>query len=77
MKTKAFTITVRRLCTGCDFHIRLFALDADAACKAAKDRARFAEGIRKMDLQNLEAQGLAVFRIVSCDVSPDQSRPLN
>lgn len=76
MKTKAFNIVVRRIATGCDFHIRLFAVEQEAACRAAKDRARLAEGIRKMDLHNLEVtQGIAVFRVVSCDVSADQSRP--
>lgn len=75
-KTVAHDVTVRRLCTGTDYSMRLFAVDADAACKAAKDRARFACGIRKMDLHNLESQGVAVFRVVSCEVSADQSRPV-
>ena len=76
MSNQAYQITIRRIATGCDFHLRLFAKDQDAACKAAKDRARFAEGMRKMDLYNLEVtQGIAVFRVVSCEVSADQSRP--
>jgi hypothetical protein len=72
----AYDVIIRRRSTGCDFRIRLFAKDAETAELRAKDRARFAFGIRKMDLANLEKQGIAVFRVISCDVSDDQSRPL-
>lgn len=74
-KRQAYNVTVRQLATGCDFSLRLFCVDVDAACKAAKDRARFFIGMRTRKLLELEAQGIAVFRIVSCEVSADQSRP--
>ena len=77
MANKAYQITIRRLSNGCDFSMRLFAKDQETACVAARDRARFSCGMRKMDLHNLEiVQGIAVFRVVSCEVSPDQSRPI-
>lgn len=76
-KREAFDVVVRRIATGADFSMRLFCLDADDACAAAKDRARFAIGMRKMDLYALEQEGTAVFRVVSCTVSADQSRPIS
>ncbi|WP_448212169.1 hypothetical protein [Bradyrhizobium sp. WCU1] len=66
---------MRRIATGADFHIRLFARDAETAEARAKDRARFAIGMRLAALKETEARGVAVFRIVSCAVSADQSRP--
>ena len=72
----AYDVTVRRIATGCDYHIRLFAKDADTACNRAKDRARFAERISLDKLRELDGKGIAVFRIVSCAVSADQSRPV-
>lgn len=75
-KTTRFNVTVRRIATGCDFHITLFAKDEATACDRAKDRARFAERIPLSKLATLEANGIAVFRVVSCAVSADQSRPI-
>ncbi|MBB4398725.1 hypothetical protein [Bradyrhizobium sp. ERR14] len=76
IKTTRFNVTVRRIATGCDFHISLFARDEATACERAKDRARFAERISRAKLATLEANGIAVFRVVSSGISPDQSRPI-
>jgi hypothetical protein len=77
MATQAFDVIIRRIATGCDFRIRLFAKDWETAAERATDRARFSEGMRKMDYHNLRQQGHAVFRVVSCEVSDDQTRPLS
>ena len=75
MATIAYDVLVRRIATGSDFRIRLFSKDAATACDRAMDRARFAYGIRKMDYHRLTTQeGIAVFRIVSVEVSPNQHR---
>lgn len=76
MKTTAYQITVRRIATGCDFHIRLFAKDEQTAIERATDRARFAERISPAKAKELSAAGIAIFRLVSCEVSADQSRPV-
>lgn len=76
-RTTCYEVIVRRLCTGCDYHIRLFAKDAEAAESRAKDRARFAANIRLSKMQELNAKGIAVFRIVSCEISANQSRPIS
>jgi hypothetical protein len=76
MSTQAYNIIVRRLATGCDYSIRLFARDAEFAEMRAKDRARFACGIRADKMRELNAKGIAVFRVVSCELSADQRRPL-
>jgi len=76
MKTQAYQITIRRIATGCDYHIRLFSKDAGTACERAMDRARFMERISIAKVRELSAQGIAVFRVVSCEVSADQSRPI-
>lgn len=75
MATQAFNITVRRIATGCDFHIRLFSKDIATAEVRAIDRARFAERIPPKHFRALQAKGIAIFRIVSSEVSADQSRP--
>ncbi|MGZ6199171.1 MAG: hypothetical protein ACXWNL_16165 [Vulcanimicrobiaceae bacterium] len=72
----AYDVRVRRLCTGGDFILRLFAKDESAACERAKESARFAIGMRRTELQRLEASGIAVFRIVASAVSANQSRPV-
>ncbi|SEB98563.1 hypothetical protein [Bradyrhizobium erythrophlei] len=74
-KTLAYQVTVRRIATGCDYHIRLFSHSADHACDRAKDRARFAERISLAKYRELNAKGIACFRVISCEVSADQSRP--
>lgn len=76
MPTTAYDVRVRRLATGADFTMRLFAKDAATAEERAKDRARFASHIGLAKYRDLLASGIAVFRIVSCEVSPDQSRPV-
>lgn len=77
MTTTAFEVCVRRIATGSDFTIRLFAVDATVACDRAKVRAKYAFGIRR-NIAELEAStGCAVFRIVSCRISQDQSRPVS
>jgi hypothetical protein len=75
MKTTAFNVTVRRIATGCDYHLRLFAINGDVAETRAKDHARRDCGISLVKLGELHAKGIGVFRVVSCEVSPDQSRP--
>ena len=76
MPTIAYQVRVRRIATGADFVMRLFAKDESTACDRAKDNARFAIGMRRADYQRIEASGIAVFRIVESAVSPDQSRPV-
>jgi len=76
MKTTAYQITIRRIATGCDFHIRLFAKDEATAIERATDRARFAEKISPAKARELSAKGIAIFRMVSCQISADQSRPV-
>jgi hypothetical protein len=55
----------------------LFAKDWETAANRATDRARFGFGIRLDKYRDLQAKGIAVFRVVSCEVSEDQSRPLS
>ncbi|WP_316228705.1 hypothetical protein [Bradyrhizobium sp. SZCCHNR1045] len=76
MPSTRFNLTVRRLSTGTDFHISLFAADAEKACERATDRARFACKLTRAKIAELHGKGIAVFRVVSCEVSPDQSRPI-
>ncbi|MFI4971104.1 MAG: hypothetical protein ACHP7H_00375 [Hyphomicrobiales bacterium] len=76
MQTQAYNVIVRRLSTGCDYSIRLFARDAGFAKMRATDRAWFACGIRATKMRELNAKGIAVFRVVSCELSADQRRPL-
>ena len=75
-KTTAFDVTVRRLANGSDYTMRLFARDEVEAGNRALERVRFNIGMRRAKLAELNAKGIAVFRIVSCEVSPDQSRPV-
>lgn len=75
-KTQAYSVVVRRIATGCDWHIRLFSADAEKACERAKEHARFDCKITRKQLEDLSGKGIAVFRIVSCEVSADQSRPV-
>ncbi|WP_316169398.1 hypothetical protein [Bradyrhizobium sp. SZCCHNRI1058] len=76
MPSTRFNVTVRRLSTGTDWHITLFAADAEKACERATDRARLACKLTRAKIAELHGKGLAVFRVVSCEVSPDQSRPI-
>ncbi|WP_316227729.1 hypothetical protein [Bradyrhizobium sp. SZCCHNR3015] len=76
MPSTRFNITVRRLSTGTDFHISLFAADAQKARERATDRARFACKLTRDKIAELHGKGIAVFRVVSCEVSPDQFRPI-
>ncbi len=77
MATKAFDVIIRRIATGCDFRIRLFAKDWETAAERATERARFAERMPFGYVREMSAKGIAVFRVVSCEVSEDQSRPLS
>ncbi len=61
MATRAFDVIIRRLATSCDFRIRLSAKDWDTLANRATE---------------LHARGIAVFRVVSCEVSDDQTPPL-
>jgi hypothetical protein len=72
----AFEVTVRRIANGCDFHTRLFAMDTEIACRRAMERARMAEKLTRAKVAELNHKGIAVFRIVSCEMSGDQSRPV-
>lgn len=76
MATIRFKVTVRRICTGCDFHMTLFAKNADQAMERAKDRARVSEQIAMSKYLDLLKAGIAVFRVVSCEVDPNQTRPI-
>ncbi|WP_315743123.1 hypothetical protein [Bradyrhizobium sp. SZCCHNR1075] len=75
MRTTRFTVVVRRIATGSDYHVSLFAPDAMKAGERATERARFAAGISREKARELHEKGIAIFRVVSCEVSPDQSRP--
>ena len=75
MRTTRFNVVVRRIATGCDYHVSLFALDAEKACERATERARFACGLSRDKMRELHGKGIAVFRVVSCEISPNQSRP--
>ncbi|MGJ4995717.1 hypothetical protein ACQR0Z_14925 [Bradyrhizobium sp. HKCCYLS3077] len=76
MPSTRFNVTVRRLSTGTDWHITLFAADAEKACERATDRARLACKLTRAKIAELHGKGIAVLRVVSCEVSPDQSRPI-
>jgi hypothetical protein len=76
-RNSAYDITVRRLATGCDYTMRLFAFDAHEAGNRAMDRARFSDGMRRSKYIELNAKGIAVYRVVSCEVSADQARPIS
>ncbi len=76
MATKAFDVIIRRLATGCDFRMHVFAEDWETAARRATDRARFVSGVRLDIYRDLHAKGIAVFRVVSCEVSDDQTPPL-
>ncbi|WP_315741036.1 hypothetical protein [Bradyrhizobium sp. SZCCHNR1093] len=76
MPSTRFNVTVRRLSTGTDFHVSLFANDAEKACERATERARLACKLTREKIAELHGKGIAVFRVVSCEVSPDQSRPI-
>ncbi len=77
MDIKAFDVIIRRLATGCDFRFHLFAQDWEAAAKLATYHARCVSGIHLDKYCDLRAKGIDVFRVVSCEVSEDQSRPLD
>ena len=72
----AFEVRVRRVAHGGDFTFRLFAIDAEVAQSRAMERARMAEKITRAKMAELNHKGIRVFRIVSCRLSGDQSRPV-
>ena len=73
--TKAYDVTIRRLANGCDFHFRLFAVDKVIAADRAMNRARLQCSISLAKYREMNANGITVFRTVSCQLSADQSRP--
>ena len=69
----AYEIIVRRVATGCDYHLRLFAKDSETACDRAINKARLCERMTLEKFNDLRRrQGLAVFRIVSCEIAANQ-----
>lgn len=70
----AYEVKVRQLATGSDFTIRIFAASQEDAEQRAKERARQAYKISPEKYRELGSKGIAVFRIVSSRVAPDQSR---
>ena len=75
--TTRFKVTIRKLSTGCDYHMTLFAKDQDKAMERCFDLARMSDRITKAKLAELNAKGIAVYRVVSCEVDPDQTRPID
>jgi hypothetical protein len=73
MAHRAYDVLVRRIATGCDYRLRLFTRDETIACERAVNRARQWERIPFAKMEELSKKGIAVFRIVSCTVSLDQS----
>lgn len=72
---QAYKIKVRRLATGADYNIRIFAASQEAAEARAKVRAAAMERIPEQKLREMESRGNGVFRIVTSMLDPDQSRP--
>lgn len=72
---RAYQVSIRRIATGADFHIRLFAQNPETAIQRATNRARVACEIPILKFRELDAKGVAVFRVVSCEISSDQSKP--
>lgn len=75
-KRQAYDVTIRRLATGADYSVRLFCVDAAAAEEAAIGRFLRATGMTASRLGELNAKGIAMFRVISCELSADQSRPV-
>lgn len=71
-KNLAYDVQVRRMTTGADLHIRLFASSQEKAEERAKDRARQMERIPLDKYREYLRAGHAVFRIVSSKVSENQ-----
>jgi hypothetical protein len=65
----AYDVTIRRLATGADFSIRLFAKDASTAAERATHQARRSFGIRTKETDHAHT------RVVLCNVSDNQTRP--
>lgn len=71
MKRQAYDVRFRCTLTGCDWTARLFLRSPDDAFEAMYRRLAFS-AVRGSDrLRN----GRGFYRVVACDVSPDQSRP--
>ena len=67
---QAYNITLRCRLNGTEWHGRLFLRSPDDAFNAMYLRARLSSAMRDHE-RNL---GRDWFRVVSCEVSPDQSR---
>jgi hypothetical protein len=76
VRTTAYQVTVRQISNGCDYHVRLFSHSPEHASERAIYRARIASGMSLARHCELRTKGIAVFRVVSCEVSQDQSRPV-
>lgn len=74
MATQAYQVTVRRLANGCDYSMRLFAVDAHEAGNRAMHRARISDGISREKYIELGNKGIAVYRVVSAEVAKNQTR---
>ena len=74
-KRQAYDIVIRQLSNGSDYNLRLFARDEHEAGRIAMDRVRFFIGMSRSKYDDLNAKGISAFRVVSCAVSADQSRP--
>lgn len=74
--TTRFKVTIRKLSTGADYHMTLFAKDQDKAMERAKELARMSDKITREKMLYLSCLGIAVYRVVSCVVDPDQTRPI-
>jgi hypothetical protein len=72
MKRKAYDIRFRCTLTGCDWTARLF-LQSPADAFDAMYRRLAYSCVRGADRPR---NGRDFYRVVSCDVSPDQSRPV-
>ena len=70
--TLAHDIRFRCTLTGCDWTARLFLRDASQAFDVMYRRLRYSHGGSGEGLNRFAPE---FYRVVSCEVSPDQSRP--
>jgi hypothetical protein len=74
MANKAYIVTVRRLANGCDYSMRIFAIDAFEAGKRAVERARISDRFSGLFISEAAKLGVAFYRVVSCEIAKNQSR---
>lgn len=70
-KRQAYDIRFRCTLNGCDWTARLFLREASEAFDVMYSRLAYGEGTGQGKLR----YGREFYRVVSCDLSPDQSRP--